>query len=127
MSEFVALRLWWLERASDEADKVIPKAVEYGSTDLVEIGKTLATTMGRKVSDEEAAEIGVYFYVVGKLARWTDAVRDGRRPSDDTLYDLGVYAKMAQRIRHSGGWPAAPAPTRKPQETKEQEGWDHAE
>jgi hypothetical protein len=25
--------------------------------------------------------------------------------SDDSLFDIGVYVRMAQRIRHSGGWP----------------------
>ena len=100
------LARWWMETAEDEAERTIVKAVEYGAHDLVEIGRNLALTQGRKVDDEEAAELGVYFYTCGKLARWTSAIADGRRVSDDTLLDLGIYVRMAQRLRDSGGWPS---------------------
>jgi len=103
------LARWWAERAEEEIRRTVPKAIEYGSTDLVQIGRTLADTLGRQVSDEEAAELGIYFYCVGKLARWSDAVRRGERPSDDTLFDLGVYVRMAQRVRDAGGWPGHPS------------------
>jgi hypothetical protein len=96
---------WWLALAEAEVEAVVPKAVEYGALDLIDIGHDLARTAGRVVSDEEAAEMGVYFYVRGKLARWTDALVRHARPSDDTLHDLGVYVRMAQRIRAAGGWP----------------------
>lgn len=99
------LEKWWWDQATTEINKTVPKAIEYGSTDLVEIGRTMAVNMGREVSDEEATELGIYFYLVGKLARWTDAVRRRVRPSDDTLFDLGVYVRMAQRNRSAGGWP----------------------
>lgn len=104
-----ALTDWWLDVARTEVEAVAPKAVEYGSTDLGEIGRTLAACMNRPGLDEaERAELGVYFYLVGKMARWTDAVVEGRRVSDDTLHDVGVYVRMAQRIRAVGGWPFAP-------------------
>lgn len=99
------LRTWWLELAGAEAERVVPKAVEYGATDLRDIGRDLAAISGRKVTDEEATELGIYFYLRGKLSRWTDAVIRGDRPSDDTLHDLGVYVRMAQRTRSHGGWP----------------------
>jgi len=99
---------WWMDLAEEEVRRVVPKAVEYGALDLIQIGQDLALTAGRTLTDEEAAELGVYFYVRGKLARWTDAIATGRRVSDDTLHDLGVYVRMAQRIRHSGGWPGLP-------------------
>jgi hypothetical protein len=99
------LRDWWLGLAQTEVDRTVPKAVEYGSTDLTDIGHDLARTMGREVTDEEAAELGVFFYLRGKVARWVSAVMDGRRVSDDTLFDIGVYVRMAQRIRTAGGWP----------------------
>lgn len=99
------LRRWWMELAGEEFDRTAPKAVEYGATDLRDIGLTLARAMGRVVDDEEAAELGVYFYLLGKMSRWTDAVCRGERPSDDTLFDTGVYVRMAQRIRVAGGWP----------------------
>lgn len=98
---------WWLGVAADEAERTVGKAVEYGAHDLIEIGRNLALTQGRTVTDDEAAELGVYFYACGKLARWTSAIADGRRVSDDTLLDLGIYVRMAQRIRHAGSWPGA--------------------
>lgn len=100
------LRDWWMDLASEEVDRVVPKAVEYGATDLIEIGRTLGATMHRTgLTEAEQAELGVYFYIVGKIARWTDAVKEGREVSDDTLHDIGVYVRMAQRIRAVGGWP----------------------
>jgi hypothetical protein len=99
------LKAWWVELAGKEADAVVPKAIEYSSTDLTDIGHDLARTMGREVSDEEAAELGVFFYLRGKVARWVGAVINGARVSDDTLHDIGVYVRMAQRIREKGNWP----------------------
>jgi hypothetical protein len=96
---------WWIQIANVESTAVADKAVEYGSRDLIEIGYDLARIAGRIVDDQQAAELGVYFYLRGKLARWTEAVADGRTVSDDTLTDIGVYVRMAQRIRTHGGWP----------------------
>lgn len=96
---------WWMGKAASEAERTIPKAVEYSATDLADIGHVLARTAGRKVSDEEAAELGVFFYLQGKLSRWAGAVAAGKRPSDDTIFDIGVYCRMAQRIRSAGNWP----------------------
>ena len=103
-----ALADWWLARATSEIEAVVPKAVEYGAGDLAEIGRTMGLVMGIEGLDSESAtELGIYFYVIGKLARWTAALRDGRVVSDDTLLDLGIYIKMAQRNRDVGGWPFA--------------------
>lgn len=97
---------WWVNLAKDEAGRVIPKAVEYGATDLVKIGAQLAEVAGWTGLDEaDLAELGCYFYIVGKLARWSDAVRSKRKVSDDTLHDIGVYVRMVQHIREFGGWP----------------------
>lgn len=100
---------WWLDTARAEVQKVAPKAVEYGSTDLVEIGRDIAVMMGwRDLDDEALAELGIYFYLVGKMARWRDAIHRKARVSDDTLHDIGVYVRMAQRVRVVGGWPFGP-------------------
>lgn len=96
---------WWRATSEAEIEQTVEKAVEYGATDLIDIGLMLARTMGRVVSEEEAAELGVFFYLIGKIARWQSAIERGDRPSDDTLLDIGVYVRMAQRIRQSGGWP----------------------
>lgn len=111
------LRNWWLSRAEREVDPMIAKAVEYGGNgralDLEEIGRGLVQS-GVKVQRGEEGwtnseamyqELGIYFYLLGKFARWTAAVAEGRQVSDDTLLDIGVYVRMAQRIRDVGGWP----------------------
>lgn len=104
-----AIKDWWLERAKQEMEGAVPKAVEYGSTDLAVIGRAMGRMMGRHtLTHEEATEIGIFFYIQGKLARWEDAILHGRRVSDDTLHDLAVYTKMEQRNRAVGGWPFAP-------------------
>jgi hypothetical protein len=101
----IELRGFWFDMAEKEATAIVPKALEYSATDLADIGHVLARTAGRTVSDEEAAELGVFFYLQGKLSRWAGAVAQGQRPSDDTIYDIGVYCRMAQRIRQAGSWP----------------------
>lgn len=104
------LATWWSLRASAEIGAVVAKATEYGghgaAIDLIQIGQDIAMVCGMgKVTDEEATELGIYFYLRGKLARWTAALSEGRRVSDDTLHDIGVYVRMAQRNREVGGWP----------------------
>jgi hypothetical protein len=100
------LATWWRDKAEAEIEQTVAKAIEYGATDLVDIGHSIARAAGRELdSDAEAAEWGIFFYMEGKLSRWRSAIAAGRRVSDDTLLDLGVYPRMAQRVRESGGWP----------------------
>lgn len=100
-----ALAKWWRAQSEAEIEMVVAKAVAYGATDLEDIGYDLARAMNRGVSKEEATELGIYFYLRGKVSRWTAAVIEGRRVSDDTLLDTGIYVRMAQRLREAGGWP----------------------
>lgn len=102
---------WWKRQAHEEIERTVPKAVEYGSGDLTEIGRKLveAGVGGDRLHTvEELNELGLYFYLVGKFARWASAIEEGRRVSDDTLFDIGVYVRMAQRNREVGGWPSGP-------------------
>lgn len=100
------LEQWWLAMAGEEIERTVPKAIEYGSTDLAEIGRQmLAAGLHEGNHETPTEELGVYFYMVGKMARWTDAIRTGRRVSDDTLFDLGIYVRMVQRVRAVGEWP----------------------
>lgn len=102
------LTQWWLNRAADEIEATVPKAVEYSSTDLHDMGRDLAETMGMDVpsmSVGELTELGIYAYMLGKFSRWKGAIKDGRRVSDDTLLDIGVYVRMVQRVRDVGSWP----------------------
>lgn len=101
------LEAWWYAKADDEISRTVPKAVEYGADDLVEIGKELVAAGVRDpgTGDIGYAELGIFFYEVGKMARWRSAVRRGEPVSDDTLFDIGVYIRMAQRNRTNSGWP----------------------
>ena len=103
-----ALTDWWMERAQQEVELVGPKAVEYGPNSMIEVGRAMGRMSGRDLTDEEAIEVACMFYISGKLGRWVDAVAHGKRPSDDTIHDIGIYIKMAQRNREVGGWPFAP-------------------
>lgn len=100
------LMTWWMSTAYSEIDSMMPKVTEYGATDLMWVGRQMAEATNRPdITDEEAAELGIYWFILGKIARWHAAVTEGRRPSDDTLHDLGIYARMAQRVRNAGNWP----------------------
>lgn len=104
---------WWVRAARHEIDKTVPKAVEYSGErgglpqDLVDLGRQIAWVQRREhdFTDAELAEIGVWSYLQGKLNRWSSALRNGRMVSDDTLFDIGVYVRIAQRIRETGEWP----------------------
>jgi hypothetical protein len=96
---------WWRTTAEAEIEQTVAKAIEYGATDLIDIGRSLARVAGQELDDQQAAEWGVFFYLEGKLSRWRSAMERGDVPSFDTLLDIGVYARMAQRIRMTGGWP----------------------
>jgi len=103
------LERWWYRRVDEEITGVVPKAVEYSSTDLIDLGRQIADVAGWSVeqkADEGAlAELGIAFYVAGKVGRVMGAIKEGRRPSDDTWHDIAVYTKMAQRVREVGAWP----------------------
>ena len=106
MDEF-ELREWWLRRAQEEITATVPKAVEYSATDLEIMGAAMeqmgAAPAGRGV------EAAIAFYALGKLSRIVGRLAEGAEPSDDSWFDLGVYARMAQRVREVGEWPGEAA------------------
>lgn len=103
------LRDWWLSTAQADMAMVAPKAVEYGSVELEEMGAALARMMGRSdLSAARRVELACWFYAMGKIQRWTAAVTRGEFVSDDTLTDLGVYTLMVRRAREAGTWPGTP-------------------
>lgn len=100
-----SLEQWWMKTAEADLASVLPKMQEYGSYDLVAVGEMLAhVTSWDDVTDEQKTELGCWFYLLGKVARAFDAVRQHRLPSDDTAYDIYVYAQMVRRIREHGSW-----------------------
>lgn len=103
--DYGTLETWWQAEAADTARKTAAKCAEYGSADLYHIGRAMATVAGwPPVSDDQAFELGVFFYAYGKITRAMSAFERGALPSDDTWLDLSVYAKMAQAHR-AGVWP----------------------
>lgn len=115
--EWSELRGWWEQTAYDEIAGLIGKMEEYGgmhrATDLTEIGRAMVEagvsdgplTGGGAVQDGWLQELGAYFYLRGKFARWGAAIIEGRPVSDDTIHDIAIYTRMVQRIRARGGWP----------------------
>lgn len=106
---------WWEKKAHAEVTPLLLKMTEYGGSgpavDLIEIGRKMSELGPRLAEltkdDASKAELGVYFYLVGKMGRWHAALMEGQPVADDTLYDIGIYVRMVQRIRESGGWPSA--------------------
>ena len=103
------LSTWWAKTTENELQPMLNKIKEYGgdgmAIDLLDIGNQLARLSKREVTEAEAAELGCYFYILGKLARWSAAITENRQVSDDTLHDIGIYVRMVQRIRDCGEWP----------------------
>ena len=94
---------WWMKQAEEHADMVTPKMAEYGSRDLVEIGREFSALAGKEgLSDEAAYEVGVFFYLRGKVARWSAAVGRGDQVSKDTLDDIVAYSMMVLHNRQEG-------------------------
>lgn len=99
------LRAWWLAEADQEAEKLVPKAIEYGSYDLQLMGQALGEMTGQDSTVPHNMEQAIVFYLLGKIARAVSATRDGRAASDDTFTDIAIYAKMVLYIREHGRWP----------------------
>lgn len=97
---------WWLDLASEDYKGFQPKVAEYGTRDLIQIGRTLVA-FGQKqhvdLPERVYGEVGTMFYLYGKVARAMEAYARGDLPSEDTLHDIGVYATMARAYRQRGG------------------------
>lgn len=110
---------WWMNSALEEIEPMIEKIVEYGGNgraqDLVDVGRRMfdagvklpgtQVIDYRDAEDSQFIELTIYFYVIGKIGRWTAAINEGNPVSDDTLKDIVIYTKMLQRVREVGGWP----------------------
>lgn len=91
---------WWREHAAAESASMIAKLDEYGTGDLREIGQRLAALAGWKnCTTQQAYELGVMFYLIGKMQRVITATELQRAASDDTWHDIAVYAKMVLAAR----------------------------
>ncbi len=97
------LRDWWVKRAASDIDSVMSKVVEYGAGDLELIGNELARISG-STWEAHNIELGIVFYILGKISRATSAIAAGHLPSDDTIKDIKVYAGMLDYAREFGSW-----------------------
>jgi hypothetical protein len=110
-AEVAEIAGWWLNTSKADAERTVPKAVEYGSADFDLMGQFMVALLGDRLNgadtDEKmrvGREMAVLFYMIGKLGRAVGAYTQGRLPSDDTLFDTSVYAMMWRRIRETGTW-----------------------
>jgi hypothetical protein len=94
---------WWIATSEEALDTMMPKVREYGSTDLQIVGEAMMKMMPQLEGKVTPAELGIAFYLLGKVGRVIGGYVDGHAPSDDTWYDIEVYAKMARRTRETGG------------------------
>lgn len=102
---------WWATTTKEDGQRTVPKTIEYGSRgeDLIGIGRKMAQISHMDVPvgvAEEAfyAELGIYFYLVGKVERMGESFKNGRLPSDDCWFDSTIYSLMARRVRAVGHW-----------------------
>lgn len=97
----------WAVLAEGDARGYQEKAREYGHVDLDVVGNALLQSIGADkfahLDPAESAwvarEIGIAFYLLGKVARMCGAYADGRIPSNDTWHDTTVYSMMGRLNR----------------------------
>lgn len=111
VNEAADIAEWWAKTALADAEKTVPKAVEYGAADLDVMGQFMVALICDKfigADEKELMQVGremaTAFYLMGKLGRMVGAYQQGMRPSDDTLFDTSVYSMMLRRIRETGTW-----------------------
>jgi hypothetical protein len=101
------LQNWWHRVSMEELDTLLPKAKRYGALDLDAIGFVLCAMIGKHDATKAyRQEIACHFYLLGKVGRMASAFQAGELPSEDTLMDAAIYARMMMRIRQHGAWPA---------------------
>lgn len=94
---------WWAVVSSDDFQAFVPKWEEYGSNDLKIFGEFLAGMRGWKnLNRAQLIELGCFGYLLGKIARASEAYTDKRFPSDDTFKDFVTYSMMLRRSREGG-------------------------
>lgn len=90
---------WWARVSEGDYDEYAEKAAEYGSIDLDVIGHALRRLLPQDLPPGANKELGVLFYLLGKVARAISAYAAGGEPSDDTWHDIVVYGMMSRMFR----------------------------
>jgi hypothetical protein len=100
-----ALQAWLESVGQKERGETLRKAVEYGSSDLEVMGKTMLLLVPEdKRSRSLGLQMAIGFYALGKVARLFGSFEDAREPSSDTWYDLHIYALMGLKVQETGAW-----------------------
>lgn len=102
---------WWRMLTEEDIKATLPKATEYGASDLDLMGQGVRMLQGDVWDGGDAGEaravgqeLAVLFYLQGKIARALSAASQGQRCSVDTITDIRVYAVMLAKIRETGSW-----------------------
>lgn len=78
----------------------IRKNREYGDGDLHVMGKAMDELANIHSSNGwKGREAAILFYILGKVARATNAIGKGNAPSSDTILDLAIYSMMLACMR----------------------------
>lgn len=100
------LMTWWQATSQRLGEAATQKAKEYGSQDLAVLGRELRRMAGLPPAEPPVtAETGIFMYLLGKVARWSEANRGDYAVSTDTIEDIITYAMMALRVRECNEWP----------------------
>jgi hypothetical protein len=105
------LEAWWRVQAEREIEQTIAKSASYGGDNLLMMGDVLLALLPTQTISNlieqgvNADELAIATYVLTKITRIFGAYKAGVRPSDDSWFDLHVYAAMGIRAREKGGWP----------------------
>lgn len=109
--ELTQIMGWWIDTAKTDAEKTVPKAIQYGAVDFDIMGQFMVALVADKLHGADDAEkmrvgreMAIAFYMLGKMGRMVGAYATGVLPSDDTLFDTTIYSMMLRRVRETGHW-----------------------
>jgi hypothetical protein len=98
---------WYHRHQGEVVPPTIAKSIEYGGADLRIMGaamRELANGVRWEPTEQEALEMALGFYLLGKVARMFGAWAKGRSPGSDTPFDTEIYSQMFQKVRETGRW-----------------------
>lgn len=100
---------WAMSTLEDDLNRTLPKTAEYGNgneyDDLAMFGDIVNALTQGKLDAKDRKEAGVMLYIGGKVARAISSYAAGQVPSDDTWFDIFIYAMMGRKLRETGTWP----------------------
>jgi hypothetical protein len=95
---------WWKEQTEAELTMLLPKVSSYGAVDLEIIGHAMAGIAGLELTVSQTEQMGIAFYLLGKVTRILSSLQAGQQPNPDSWTDAAVYARMGLRANENGSW-----------------------